>query len=79
MILTMRALFEFTVHLLVTVFTLLKPGGVKAMASENLILRQQLIVVQRTRKRAPNLKTSDRFIKTASSISEEKISSTLFQ
>ena len=60
--LNMRALFEFIVHLLITVFTLLKPGGVKAIASENLMLRQQLIVVQRTRKRAPNLKTSDRFI-----------------
>ena len=60
--LNMRALFEFIIHLLTTVFTLLKPGGVKAIASENLMLRQQLIVVQRTRKRAPNLKTSDRFI-----------------
>ena len=42
----MRALFEFTVHLLITFFTLLKPGGVKAIASEILILRQQLIVAQ---------------------------------
>ncbi len=58
----MRALFELTVHLLITLFTLLKPGGVKAIASENLILRQQLIVVQRTSKRAPNLKSFDRFI-----------------
>ncbi len=58
----MRALFELTVHLLITLFTLLKAGGAKTIASENLILRQQLIVVQRARKRAPNLKTSDRFI-----------------
>ncbi len=62
MIFTMRALFEFTVHFVITLFTLLKPGGVKAIASENLLLRQQLIVAQRARKRAPNLKTSDRFI-----------------
>ncbi len=58
----MRALFELLIHLIITLFTLLKPGGVKTIASENLILRQQLIVAQRTRKRAPNLKTSDRFI-----------------
>ena len=58
----MRVLFEFTAHLLLTLFTLLKPGGVKTIASENIILRQQLIVVQRKRKRAPNLSTSDRFI-----------------
>ncbi len=62
MIFTMRARFEFTVHLVITLFALLKPGGVKAIASENLILRQQLIVAQRARKRAPNLKASDRFI-----------------
>jgi len=62
MILIMRVLFESTVHLLITIFTLLKPGGVKAIASENLVLRQQLIVAQRTRKRAPNLTSSDRFI-----------------
>jgi putative transposase len=58
----MRAVFEFAVHCLITLFTLLKPGGVKAIASENIMLRQQLIVVQRKRKRAPNLSTSDRFI-----------------
>ena len=58
----MRVLFEFTAHLLLTLFTLLKPGGVKAIASENIILRQQLIVVQRKRKRAPNLSTSDRLL-----------------
>ncbi len=62
MIFTMRALFEFTVHFVITLFTLLKPGGVKAIASENLLLRRQLIVAQRARRRAPNLKTSDRFI-----------------
>ncbi len=62
MIFTMRALFEFTVLFVITLFTLLKPGGVKAIASENLLIRQQLIVAQRARKRAPNLKTSDHFI-----------------
>ena len=58
----MRAIFEFTVHLLITLFTILKPGDIKAIASENILLRQQLIVVQRNRKRAPNLNTSDRFL-----------------
>jgi transposase InsO family protein len=35
--------------------TLLRPGGVKSVAAENLILRQQLIVKGRTRKRSPRL------------------------
>jgi putative transposase len=62
MIFIMLALLEFIAHLFITLLTLLKSGGVKAIASENIILRQQLIVVQRKRKRAPNLKTSDRFL-----------------
>ncbi len=62
MIFTMRTLFEFTVHLVITFVALLKPGGVKAIDSENLILRQQLIFTRRVRKRALNLKTSDRFL-----------------
>ena len=58
----MRAIFEFTVHLLITLFTILKPGDIKAIASENIMLRQQLILVQRKRKRAPSLTTSNRFV-----------------
>lgn len=37
-----------------------RPGGVKAVASENMILRQQLITLSRQYKRSPKLKTSDR-------------------
>jgi putative transposase len=36
------------------------PRRVKSIAAENLILRQQLIVVKRTRKRAPRLTQADR-------------------
>jgi putative transposase len=38
------------------------PGGIKAVASENLALRQQLITLGRHQKRSPTLKTSDRMI-----------------
>ena len=40
----------------------LKFGGTKATIAENLLLKQQLIVLSRARKKAPNLQTSDRFL-----------------
>ena len=40
-------------HLLVRVAMLLRPGGVKAVLAENLLLKQQLLVLQRSRRRAP--------------------------
>ena len=37
-------------------------GGVRAVMAENLLLKQQLIVLRRARKRAPNLTASDRLL-----------------
>lgn len=41
---------------------LTSPGGAKAIAAENIVLRQQLITLSRQHKRSPKLKTSDRII-----------------
>jgi len=38
------------------------PGGVRAVIAENLLLKQQLIVLRRVRQRAPNLTRSDRLL-----------------
>ena len=38
------------------------PDGVRAVIAENLLLKQQLIVLRRARRRAPNLALSDRLI-----------------
>ena len=38
------------------------PGGVRAVIAENLLLKQQLIVVRRPRQRAPRLTASDRLL-----------------
>ena len=46
----------------VTVAKLCRPGGVRAVMSENLLLKQQLIVVGRSRRRAPNLRVGDRLL-----------------
>jgi putative transposase len=50
------------VHLLTTVAKLLGPGGAKAIIAENLLLKQQLLVITRSSRRAPNLSTADRFL-----------------
>jgi hypothetical protein len=48
-----------SVHLLVTVAKLLRPGGARAVAAESLLLKHQLLIRNRSRKRAPNLTTLD--------------------
>ena len=41
---------------------MLRPGGARAIVAENLLLKQQLLVIARTRQRAPNLQPIERFI-----------------
>ena len=48
--------------LAVTVAKLCRPGGVRAVIAENLLLKQQLIVLRRPRQRAPNLTVCDRLL-----------------
>ncbi|MFK7827865.1 MAG: transposase [Oligoflexales bacterium] len=55
-------LIEITLNILVLFLRLLKPNGYKKILAENVALRQQLLVVSRKYKKAPNLKTSDRLI-----------------
>jgi len=49
-------------YLAVTTAKLCGPGGVRAVIAENLLLKQQLIVLRRARQRAPNLTVSDRLL-----------------
>ena len=39
-----------------------KPGGVKVVMAETMIMKQQLIVMNRGKKRSPKLTTADRFL-----------------
>ncbi len=48
--------------LAVTAAKLCRPGGVRAVIAENLLLKQQLIVLRRSRRRAPNLTVGDRLL-----------------
>ena len=58
----MRDLLLLAIHLLVTVAKLLRPGGVRALAAESLLLKHQLLISNRSRHRAPNLTTLDRLV-----------------
>lgn len=57
----MKLLFMVFTYLVSLTFTLLKYNGMKAVVAENLLLKQQLLVLTRSRKRAPNLSSFDRF------------------
>ena len=58
----MRNLLLALLHLAVVTAKLCGAGGVRGVMAENLLLKQQLIVLRRARKRAPNLTSSDRLL-----------------
>ncbi len=58
----MKDVLLLLVHLLTTVARLLGPGGAKSVIAENLLLKKQLMVLTRARRRAPNLEGPDRFL-----------------
>jgi putative transposase len=49
-------------HLLTTIARLLGPGGAKTIVADSLLMKQQLLIVNRARQRAPNLTALDRFL-----------------
>ena len=58
----MRNLLLTLLHLAIVAARLCGRGGVRAVIAENLLLKQQLIVLRRARRRAPNLTRSDRLL-----------------
>ena len=55
-------LLVLAVHLLATIAKLLRPGGVRAVVAQSLLLKHQLVISGRTSRRAPNLNSFDRFV-----------------
>ena len=50
------------VHLIVTLARLARPGGLRSVVAESVLVRHQLLILNRGRKRAPNLRARDRII-----------------
>ncbi len=58
----MRDLAISFVHLLATIAKLMGPGGARALVAEPLLVKHQLVILNRGRDRAPNLRPMDRVI-----------------
>jgi putative transposase len=55
-------LLILVVHLSATIAKLMRPGGVRAVVAESLLLKHQLLISSRARRRAPNLSSLDRLV-----------------
>ncbi|SRR5260370_30310769 len=53
---------SFLLHLLATVARLAGPGGVRAVVAESVLVKQQLLILNRSRKRSPSLRHADRVV-----------------
>ena len=58
----MRDFAILFIHLIATIAKLIGPGGACAVIAESLLVKHQLIILNRGRKRAPNLGPQDRII-----------------
>src|SRR6266704_878980 len=58
----MRDVVILFVHVIVTVVRLAGPGGLRSVVAESVLVKHQLWILNRGRKRAPNLRAADRII-----------------
>jgi putative transposase len=58
----MRDLAVLFLHLLAMVARLAGPGGARAVVAESVLVKQQLLILNRSRKRSPNLRLADRLV-----------------
>ena len=58
----MRDLAVLFLHLIATVAQLVGPGGARSVVAESVLVKQQLLILNRSRKRAPHLRLGDRIV-----------------
>ena len=58
----MRDLIILLIHIITTVVRLGRPGGLRAVIAESVLAKHQLLILNRSRRRAPNLRTLDRLV-----------------
>src|SRR5262245_34291881 len=58
----MRDLIAVFLHAIVTVCRTVRPGGVRSVMAQSVLLKHQLLILNRSRRRAPNLRIWDRVV-----------------
>src|SRR5215813_12288053 len=58
----MRDLIILFVHAITTLMRVVRPGGVRAVVAESVLAKHQLLILNRSRRRAPSLRVLDRLI-----------------
>src|SRR5262245_9215848 len=58
----MRDAVVLFLHAFVTTFRIVRTGGVRSVVAESVLLKHQLLILNRRRRRAPNLRVWDRVI-----------------
>jgi putative transposase len=58
----MRDVLILFVHLIGTFIRPTRPGGIRSVVAESILVKHQLLILNRSRKRAPNLRALDRII-----------------
>src|SRR5215475_9802400 len=58
----MRDIFTLFLHSIVVMIQLCRPGGLRSVVAESVLMRHQVLILNRGRKRAANLRSSDRII-----------------
>src|SRR5437899_7707287 len=58
----MRDLAVLFIHLITTVARLAGPGGARSVVAESVLVKYQLLILNRSRKRSPRLRFSDRMV-----------------
>jgi hypothetical protein len=56
----MRDVVILVLHLIVTIARLARQGGLRSVVAESILVKHQLLILNRGRNRAPNLRTADR-------------------
>jgi hypothetical protein len=58
----MRDLAVLFIHLITTIARLAGPGGARSVVAESVLVKQQLLILNRSRHRSPNLRVCDRVV-----------------
>src|SRR5260221_217768 len=62
MVCGMRDWLVLIAHLIITTIRTIAPGGARAVIAESLLLKHQLLILNRSRKKAPGLRALDRIL-----------------